>query len=232
MTTTKKAITKKKSKPAEKPNPATKPISETKFKFVRHTKPAAKRVTKPKHPNFNKLTADEIYDWAMEQPDPIGATNSLLGYKQEKFVEIILIEPFNYYQAYRNAGYTASSNNVAKSAASRLLRNHKVEARIRILKNVIMDNIFHRAEEVISGLWDIRDRCAQMKPVMEYVDREWVETGEYVFDSKGFIAASKLLGLHYKLFTKKHEIDGLDFKITISKAYEDDKEPDTDSSTD
>ena len=59
-------------------------------------------------------------------------------------------------------------------------------------------------ETIRLNVMDIYRRCMTAKPVMKYDPdrREWVESGEFVFDSKGALKAMELLGKPLGMFER------------------------------
>ena len=59
-------------------------------------------------------------------------------------------------------------------------------------------------ETIRLNVMDVYRRCMTDKPVMKYDPerREWVEAGEYVFDSKGALKAMELLGKPLGMFER------------------------------
>ena len=126
----------------------------------------------------------------------------LLPEKQRRFVREIVLNGGNGTQAAIAAGYKAGKDNhTAAVTAARLLKDPVIVAcRIAIQKEAFR-RMGVTLESVVMDLLEIKNRCMQAVPVMEW-DRdkkEYVETGEYVFNAKGAIAASakvaELLGL-------------------------------------
>lgn len=103
------------------------------------------------------------------------------------------------------AGY---SEKTAEAQASRLLTNVKVRAYADALLEKISKKNLVDAEYVISTIKNTVERCQQAEPVMIKDGDEWVETGEYQFDSRGVLKGCELLGKHLKLFTEKTEVSG------------------------
>ena len=48
---------------------------------------------------------------------------------------------------------------------------------------------------IASRVWEIYERCMQKKPVMEWnsTTREWIESGEWQFDTKGALKALAMM---------------------------------------
>jgi phage terminase small subunit len=127
--------------------------------------------------------------------------------KQELFVKEYLID-LNATQAYKRAGYSAASDNIAGVEAHKLLKNPKIQAEIQKANNKRAEKLDISAEWVLESLKTIAERCMQAEPVMIREGNEWVESGEYKFDSSGANKSLELIGKHLKLFTDKIEHSG------------------------
>ena len=126
----------------------------------------------------------------------------LLPEKQRRFVRELVLNGGNGTQAAIAAGYKAGKDNhTAAVTAARLLKDPVIVAcRIAIQKEAFR-RMGVTLESVCTELVEIKNRCMQAVPVMEW-DRdkkEYVETGEYTFDAKGATRAltelANLLGL-------------------------------------
>lgn len=126
--------------------------------------------------------------------------------QQELFCQEYIVD-YNGTKAARRAGY---SEKTAKTQASRLLTNDDILARIRTIQIERLKKLAVTQESVILKLLEIYDRCMQTKPVMEwdYSEHQYVETGEYAFDSKGALRALEMIGKHLAMFTNKIEHSG------------------------
>lgn len=125
----------------------------------------------------------------------------LLTEKQRAFLREYLLGK-NGTQAAIKAGYRAGKDNhTAAVTAARLLKDPVVVACRLALQKEAFRRMGITLESVCTELVEIKDRCMQAVPVMEW-DRdkkEYVETGEYTFDAKGATRAltelANLLGL-------------------------------------
>ena len=100
-------------------------------------------------------------------------------------------------QAAIRAGYNPGKKNASASVqASKLLRSAKISAYRRARANELCRQLGISQETIRLNVMDVYRRCMTAKPVMKYDpdSREWVESGEYVFDSKGALKAMELLG--------------------------------------
>jgi phage terminase small subunit len=142
-----------------------------------------------------------------------------LNDKQERFCQEYVID-LNATQAAIRAGY---SKKTAYSLGQRLLKKAEIIARIEELKKEIADKNKLSAEWVIEELKKVHRRCMQAEPVMkwDYEKKQMVETGEYVFDSKGANRALELMGKHISMFTEKLEVkDTTDYASKLKAARE------------
>lgn len=123
--------------------------------------------------------------------------------KQERFVNEYVID-LNATAAYKRAYGSNLTEGAASAAASRLLKNVKVQDEIdkRIQERAKDTGI--TVNYVLSSLKNVADRCMQAEPVY---DKEGEPTGEYRFDASGANRALELLGKHLKMFTDKVESD-------------------------
>ncbi len=108
-------------------------------------------------------------------------------------------------QAAIRAGYTAGKKNASASVqASKLLRSAKISAYRRARAKELCRQLGISRETIRLNVMDVYRRCMTAKPVMKYDPdrREWVESGEYVFDSKGALKAMELLGKPLGMFER------------------------------
>ncbi len=126
--------------------------------------------------------------------------------QQEKFCREYVLD-YNGTQAAIRAGY---SEKTARSQASRLLTNDDILSRVHAIQIIELKKLSVTPESVVMRYLEIYDRCMQATPVMEwdYNEHKLVETGEYVFDSKGAINALSKIGDYLAMFTKKIEHSG------------------------
>lgn len=127
-----------------------------------------------------------------------------LNERYEKFAREYVVD-YNGTQAAIRAGYSPKS---AKTQASRLLTFDNVLARVRELQAETAKRQAISEDKVILALWNVYERCMTAVPVTEYdpISRQMVETGEYVFDSKGALRALELVGKHLGMFKDKMEL--------------------------
>jgi len=100
------------------------------------------------------------------------------------------------------AGYSVKT---ARVKASQLLCIEEVETyieqqRLKLSEDAIVDAVW-----VQERFKAISDRCMQAEPVMEYVNGELVESGEYKFDSSGANKATAELGKIIGVYIKDND---------------------------
>lgn len=126
--------------------------------------------------------------------------------KRAKFAEEFVID--------RNRTAAAIRAGIPEKGAavqgSRFLMEPEVRAYVDALIEAEAEAIGVNRESLIAKSEKIYSRCMQQKPVLVFdkETKEWVETGEYVFDSRG---AAKALELQAKLvgaMSEKREIEG------------------------
>lgn len=110
------------------------------------------------------------------------------------------------------AGYKEKS---AAVTASRLLKNDKCLAYIRAIQKRAREELNIDDNWAVLKAIDVYNRCMQAEPVMQwdYEDHKMVETGEYVFDSKGALKALDLI--RTILGIGSEEVNKLKAAITI-----------------
>lgn len=142
--------------------------------------------------------------------------------KQEAFIEHYLIDR-NGTQAAIRAGYSAQ---YAGQQAFQLLSDPQIQAEIQLrleklkkLTGVDIDWVTQRAKL-------IADRCMQAEPVLIFDGEQWVESGEYKFDSAGANKAidtlAKIVGAFEKDNAQSKPDAPTTMKVEIVRPNDDD----------
>ena len=130
----------------------------------------------------------------------------LANSQHEKFAQEI-VKGAGHGEAYINAGYKAKNVAVASAAATRLLKQDKIQARITELKHRAEASVIERT--VLSRAWVIEklienvERAMQMRPVK---DKDGKETGEFTYNGNVANRALELLGKEQGMFVDRKEI--------------------------
>ena len=124
--------------------------------------------------------------------------------KQQAFINEYMID-CNGTQAAIRAGYSPKT---ANEQASRLLANVSILQAVKEEQDKRAGKVGLSSEWVLKRLRDISDRCMQAEPVLVREGSEWVESGEYKFDSSGANKSTELIGKHLGMFTDKLEVNG------------------------
>lgn len=118
--------------------------------------------------------------------------------QQQKFADQYLVLN-NGTKAAIAAGYSQKS---ARSKASQLLVDPEIEAYIENGRRLASEQAIVDAAWVQKRFKEISDRCMTAEPVMIFSDGEWIESGEYKFDSSGANKATESLGKIIGVFEK------------------------------
>lgn len=102
-----------------------------------------------------------------------------LSNKQELFCKEYLVD-LNATQAYKRAGYSAKSDNIAAVEASKLLRNPKIEAKIKELMDKRSQRTEVTADKVLAELAAIA--FAKGSDFAQVVEEPIIQGGKYVMD--------------------------------------------------
>lgn len=133
----------------------------------------------------------------MAKNEEIGLTD-----KQERFCQEYLID-LNGTQAAIRAGY---SEDTAKVIASENLTKPYIKERIKTLQEQIALRLEMSQDWVLKRFKDISDRCMTAEPVMiKDEDGNWIESGEYKFDSSGANKATEAIAKHLGFFEKDNK---------------------------
>ena len=144
----------------------------------------------------------------MAENKEIGLTD-----KQERFCQEYLID-LNGTQAAIRAGY---SKDTAKEIASENLTKPNIQERVKALQQQISLRLEITQDWVLKRFRDISDRCMTAEPVMILQDGEWIESGEYKFDSSGANKATESIGKHLGFFEKDNKKEVINLNADLSK---------------
>jgi len=183
--TTKKKKTSKKKSPVKKGKVQKKPVKAVVKKKKASSKPKKSASKKLKKVESKKPVQDK-------KPEKLRK----LTKKQEMFCQEMMLD-MNLTQAAIRAGY---SKKTAYSIGHENLRKPEIRRRLSDLIDLRSRRVGVNADYVLNTLVEIVERCRQAVPVMVKVGGEWIETGEYQFDSSGANRALELLGRHLGLF--------------------------------
>jgi len=102
------------------------------------------------------------------------------------------------------------SKNTARQTAYEILTKPYVQEYLTRQLDKVTEKLELDAEEVIGKVMVCRDRCLQdLTPKVEKdPDGNWIETGEFLFDSRGVLKASELLMRHLGLLNDKLKLSG------------------------
>lgn len=139
--------------------------------------------------------------------------------RHECFAHEFLIDR-NMTQAAIRAGYSERS---ARSQGNRLMKKADILARVRELQHEQCERLCMNADWVLLNLAKVVDQSMQAEPVMamDPASRQMVETGEYVFDSKGANRALELIGKHMGMFGDKLKIENAVPVVIVNDLAED-----------
>ena len=131
---------------------------------------------------------------------------ALLNRNQELFVErYVQNTPRDATKAYMSV-YGEKDSNVAYAAASRLLSDVRVRARVTAMESAFTAKNFITRDNVLSAFWGIYERCIDAIPVTDMHGRpvvspvNGVQATHWRFDSKGAVAALQSMGRYLGLF--------------------------------
>jgi phage terminase small subunit len=103
-----------------------------------------------------------------------------------------------YLCAYPDAKYDS-----ARTQGSRMFAKPNIVQRISELIEERSERLEIDADNVLSSILDIREKCMQEKAVK---DHEGKETGEYVFNASSALKANELIGRHIGMWNDKLDI--------------------------
>jgi phage terminase small subunit len=134
----------------------------------------------------------------------------MLTDKQNRFAEEYA-KDLNMIRAYKSVYKNCKSDKSASHAASRLLTNVDISARVRELQKIAAERAQVTVDSVVRDLVEVKERCMQAKPVMVWDNDQHcyvASDAEYEFDSRGANTALKLLGDHLGMFQKNVKVTG------------------------
>lgn len=117
--------------------------------------------------------------------------------------------------AAREAGFAEKSADVQ---ATRLMKRSDIQRALQLLYEQDCKALCISSESIIVKASEMYNKCMQHEPVMEFNREtgEYVETGEYTFDSKGAAKALELIVKVAGLDKKQVELTGEPFKLDIT----------------
>src|SRR6476646_1901183 len=119
--------------------------------------------------------------------------------KMIRFCNEYLID-LNATQAAIRAGY---SENSARQIGDENLSKPDIQAYLDVRRKEIQARLELNQDWVLKRLREISDRSMQAEPVLMFNGEEWVESGEYKYDSNGANKATELIGKHLGMFVNK-----------------------------
>lgn len=134
--------------------------------------------------------------------------------RQAKFVSEYLKDG-NASRALTVAGWTGKN---VSGAASRLLHKPGIRAEIQSELENIREATRVTKTYVVANLKRVAERSMQATPVMIRQGNEWVESGEYQFDSTGANKSLELLGKSLGIFIDKQVNVNVSLEDIISAA--------------
>ena len=117
-----------------------------------------------------------------------------LNIKQALFVTEYMVDK-NATQAYKRAGYSPKDDESAKQLGCRMLTNVNVSRALADWEQTLTAVCGWTPERIIETAAQVIEKSMQAVPVEEWDShlKEKVATGEYVYDSKGAVAALALI---------------------------------------
>ena len=151
-----------------------------------------------------------------EKMDRLSELEKLISPKEKRFIEELEADGCKAEAALR-AGYGKKNKRSAATAASRILAKEDV-AEYRMLRAMmIYEEQGISAESIMTETAKVYRRCMQAEPVMIWDPeaKDWVESGEYRFDSKGALKALELMGENVGAFERAEKKDN-QFNVNIN----------------
>jgi len=101
-----------------------------------------------------------------------------------------------------SAIYAGFSKDTSRQQAWQLLQREDIQEYLVKMRAEMAEKSGITKAWVMERFKDISDRCMTAEPVMIKVDGQWVESGEYQFDSSGANKATESLGKIIGVFEK------------------------------
>lgn len=136
--------------------------------------------------------------------------------KVRRFIEELEVDG-NKAAAALRAGYGKGKNSrSAATQASRILAKEDVKEYRALRAVLIYEELGLSAHSIMSETAQVYRKCCAKEPVLEWNPdtRDWEESGEWKFDSKGALKALELMGEHLGVFEK--EKDSSENKIDVN----------------
>ncbi len=131
--------------------------------------------------------------------------------KERRFIEELEVDGSKADAALR-AGYGRTrdggeNRRSAATAASRILAREEVAEYRALRAMLIYEELGLSASSIMSETAQVYRKCMAKEPVLEWnpETREWENSGEWRFDSKGALRALELMGEHLGVFEKEKE---------------------------
>lgn len=139
--------------------------------------------------------------------------------KQEEFCREY-VKDHNGTQAAIRAGYSPES---ARQQAHRMLTKDYILSRVHAIQIEECEKKSINEESVLLGLQEVYERCMQMKPakVWDTQTHQYVDSGQYVFNAKGAIAALTKIGEYLAMFKQNVNADVNGSMDIVNKKLED-----------
>lgn len=147
---------------------------------------------------------------------------SKLDIKREKFL-LGIVQGKPQGQAYLDAGFKCKNPAVASACANRLLKNAKVQARLKVLREGIAERAAEKAG--ISKAWVIERLVENVNRAMQaeaVLDPEGKPTGEYKYQGQVANRALELVGKELGMFIDRKEVGAAGEFARMSDAELDD----------
>ena len=174
-----------------------------------------------------------------KQDKPEAGSQPLSEVKREAFCHLFVNNPFQPRVMYRQAGYKPKTDEACRVATSRLLHDVTVMDRVAYLRKELNHRLGRSADDVVSGIYEIRDRCLSENKLVRDKRGKPIEV-EIVVDSKDGLTqvvkrcviwqfdkvaglkASELLSKYYGILTDNVSVnDGDAIKQRIDDEAED-----------